>query len=321
MSLRSFFVYSFLCTALFCVGCSSSSDNSTGGDQGLAGKVAIDGSSTVYPVSEAVAEEFSREHSGVQITVGKSGTGGGFKKFYQGDTDISDASRPIKDSERQLCEQNGVEYIELEVTFDGLAVVANPENEWCDCLTVEQLKKIWEPESSVKNWSDIDPEWPDEKIKLYGPGTDSGTFDYFTEVIVGESRASRADYTASEDDNMLVTGVQSGKNALGYFGYAYYEENKSRLKLLAVDAEGNGNCVKPATETVRDNSYAPLSRPLYIYVRKDSLQRPEVAEFVRFYLANAAELSSAVGYVPVSDEVAAENQRRLDEALAVPAVN
>lgn len=275
-------------------------------------EIRIDGSSTVYPVSEAVAEEFSRVNSKARVTVGKSGTGGGMKKFAAGETDISDASRPIKESEAEQCEQNGIEFIQLSVAFDGLAVIVNPENDWCDSLTIEQLKELWRPESPVKKWSDLDPSWPDEPVRLYGPGTDSGTFDYFTEEVVGEPGASRSDYTASEDDNVLVTGVKSDKYALGYFGFAYYAENEGSLKLLGVDS-GSGP-VQPSMETVRANTYAPLSRPLFIYVSKPALKRPVVAQFVDFYLENAAELSKEVGYVPVSDDVAAENLEKLAAA-------
>lgn len=276
--------------------------------------VRVDGSSTVYPITEAVAEEFRGARPRVRVIVGRSGTGGGFKKFVNGEIDVCDASRPISESETEACKQAGVEYIELEVAFDGLAVVVNPENDWVECLTVEELKTIWQPESAVAKWSDVNPDWPDEPFELYGPGTDSGTFDYFTEVIVGESGKSRDDYTQSEDDNVLVTGVSGDKYSLGYFGLAYYEENKHKLKLLAVDS-GDGNCVKPTMETVRDNSYAPLSRPLYIYVRRSSLDRPEVRAFVEFYLDEVSDLVSVVGYVPVSDEVAARNEKVLSEAL------
>lgn len=276
--------------------------------------VKVDGSSTVYPVTEAVAEEFRKERPNVRVIVGFSGTGGGFKKFSAGETDISDASRPIKDSEKEACAKNGVEYIELQVAFDGLAVMVNPENDWCDCLTVEQLKALWQPESAVNKWSDLNPEWPDEVIELFGPGTDSGTFDYFTEAIMGEARASRADYEPSEDDNMLVKGIAGEKYGLGYFGYAYYGENKDKLKLLGIDA-GDGNCVKPSEETVNNHTYKPLSRPLYIYVRKDSLNRPEVKEFVEFYLNNAAKLVPEVGYVAVPMDIAVNNQKVFDEAV------
>ncbi len=243
--------------------------------------IQVDGSSTVYPITEAVAEDFKTEQPGVRVTVGLSGTGGGMKKFVAGEIDICDASRPIKDAESAACKASGIEYIELEVAFDGLSVVVNPENDWGDCITVEQLKAIWQPESTVQKWSDLNPEWPSEPIKLYGPGTDSGTFEYFTEAIVGEARKSRADYSPSEDDNMLVTGVAGGKYALGYFGYAYYEENKDRLKLLGID-NGDGNCVKPSVEAVRNGTYKPLSRPLYIYVNKKALQRPRHVHLLTF---------------------------------------
>ena len=267
--------------------------------------ISIDGSSTVYPVTEAVAEEYRTAEPSVRVTVGFSGTGGGMKKFIAGDIDICGASRPIKDSESKACSDAGVEYIELEVAFDGLAVVLNPENDWCDNMSVDQLKELWRPESAVKQWKDLNGEWPAEDITLYGPGTDSGTFDSFTKSIVGEEGASRADYAASEDDNVLVTGVQEDKHALGYFGYAYYAENRDKLKLLGVD-NGNGP-VRPSEETVRDGSYSPLSRPLYLYVRKSSLAKAEVKKFVRFYLDNAAELSREVGYMPLSDEAAKKN--------------
>lgn len=230
------------------------------------------------------------------------------KKFIAGDIEIVGASRAIKDSEKQSCDQAGVEFVELEVAFDGLTVVVHPENEWCDSLTVAQLKELWRPESAFKRWSDINPDWPAEEIKLYGPGTDSGTFDYFTKAIVGEERASRANYTASEDDNVLVTGVQD-RYALAYFGYAYYAENQDKLKLLGVD-NGDGP-VQPTEATVRDGSYAPLSRPLYVYVRKDALDRTDVAQFVRFYLDNASILATEVGYVPISAQAAEKNEAAL----------
>jgi phosphate transport system substrate-binding protein len=279
-----------------------------------AGTIRADGSSTVYPITEAVAEEFRTEHPNVRAVIGFSGTGGGFKKLAAGEIDICDASRTIKDEERAACEAHSVKFVELEIAFDGLSVVVSPQNDWCDCLTVEQLKAIWKPESAINKWSDLKPEWPDEKIELFGPGTDSGTFDYFTEAIVGEAKASRADYTPSEDDNMLVTGVEGSKYALGYFGFAYYAENKDRLKLLGVDA-GDGNCIQPSLETVRSNTYKPLSRPLYIYVNQASLEKPEIAEFVSYYLANVSQLVEQVGYVPLSDEVLAKSKQALDAAL------
>jgi phosphate transport system substrate-binding protein len=277
--------------------------------------VRADGSSTVGPITSAVVEEFQTEHAGVRAVVGVSGTGGGFKKLAANEIDVCDASRTIKDEERKACEANGVEFVELEVAFDGLSVVVNPANDWCTSLTVEQLKAIWQPESAINKWSDLNPEWPDEKIELFGPGTDSGTFDYFTEVINGEAKASRADYTPSEDDNMLVTGVEGSKYALGYFGYAYYFENKDRLKLVGIDS-GDGKPVQPTEETVRSNEYKPLSRPLYIYVNKASLKKPEIAEFVQYYLGVVGKIAPDVGYVPLSDEVSAKAKQTLDDALA-----
>jgi phosphate transport system substrate-binding protein len=277
--------------------------------------IRVDGSSTVFPLSMAIAEQFRTDRPNVKVPVRASGTGGGMKQFSVGDIDICNASREMTESEQETCDKNKIEYIALKVAFDGLAVVVNPANDWCDCITVEQLKSIWRPESdgTVTKWSDVNPDWPDEELKLYGPGTDSGTFDYFTEVICGEARSSRSDYTASENDNALVRGVVADKGALGYFGIAYYSENKDELKLLSVDS-GEG-CVTPSEATVMEGTYEPLARPLLIYVNKKSLARPEVAEFVKFYMANAAKQSAEVGYVPVTDEVAAENQELLDEAL------
>ncbi len=265
------------------------------------GLVSIDGSSTVFPITEGVAEEFQKEYRGqYRVTVGVSGTGGGFEKFCRGETDISDASRPIKESEAQKCAENGIEYIEMPVAFDGLTVVANPQNNWADAMTVEELKTVWEPEAqgTVDSWNDVRSSWPDRELALFGPGSDSGTFDYFTEVIVGEESASRGDYTASEDDNVLVQGVASNENALGYFGYAYYVENQDRLKALGVD-NGNG-AVKPSQETIESGDYKPLSRPLYIYVKKSALEKPEVEEFVNFYMREATPLVEDTGYVPLS---------------------
>ena len=279
--------------------------------------VKVDGSSTVYLITEAVAEEFRKERPEVRVIVGFSGTGGGMKKFSTGELDIVDASRAMTEAEKETCAANNVEFIELEVAFDGLSLVVNPKNDWCDCLTVDELKAIWQPESAISKWSDINPDWPARDIQLYGAGTDSGTFEYFTEAIVGTPRSSRPDYTQNEDDNVLVRGVESNTDALGYFGYAYYDANKDKLKLLGVDS-GDGQCVQPSLETVRDNSYKPLSRPLFIYVRKSSLVRPEVADFVKYYVANTSNLASQVGYVPVTEEIDARNQQILDDALAEP---
>ncbi len=281
-----------------------------GGD-GLTGTVAVDGSSTVYPITEAVAEEFQRAHPDVRVTVGISGTGGGFKKFCAGETDISDASRAITDGEREECERNGIRPIELPVAWDGITVVVNPQNDWAECVTVDELRRIWQPGSTIRRWNQVRSGWPDTEMVLYGPDTDSGTFDYFTEAVMGEERASRSEYTASADDNVLVVGVAGDRGALGYFGYAYYEENADRLKALEVD--GGEGCVRPDRETIRDGSYQPLSRLQYIYVREASLDRPEVRAFVDFYLGNAEALVPEVGYVPLAAERYREGLERLPE--------
>ncbi|MGD2136445.1 MAG: PstS family phosphate ABC transporter substrate-binding protein [Gemmatimonadales bacterium] len=263
--------------------------------------VRIDGSSTVFPITQAVAEEFQRAHRDVRVTVGISGTGGGFKKFTVGETDINDASRPIKDSEVEAAAEEGIQYIELPVAFDGISLVVNPDNTWVDALTVEELHAIWQPGSTVEQWSDVRPEWPARPVTLYGPGTDSGTFDYFTEAINGESGACRQDFTASEDDNVLVQGVAGDENALAFFGYAYYAENRDRLKVVPVDP-GDG-AVAPSDETINNGTYRPLSRPIFIYITTEAAARPEVQAFVRFYLENAPTLVSEVGYVPLPDRV------------------
>lgn len=268
--------------------------------------IKIGGSSTVYPISEAVAEEFCKTSKEIRVTVGRSGTGGGIKRFIAGEIDICNASRPLKESEEEACKKAKIEYLELSIALDGLTVVTSQKNNWCDSLTVEQLAQIWRPNNPSSRWNEINADWPDEKIKLYGPGTNSGTFDYFTQAIVGEAGASRPDYAASEDDNVLVTGVSEDKYSLGYFGYAYYVENKERLKLISVKPT-DSEAVKPSAQTVRTNKYQPLSRPLYIYVLKSCYEKPEGKAFVDFYLDKAAEMSSEVGYVPISDEVVAAN--------------
>lgn len=263
----------------------------------LTGMVTIDGSSTVFPISEAMAEEFQIANSGVRVTVGISGTGGGFKKFCGGETDISNASRPIKSSEIELCRENGIEAIEIPVAWDGLTVVRNPANDWAACMTVNELKRVWQPGSSITRWNQVRPEWPDEEIKLYGPDTDSGTFDYFTEAIVGEEDASRDDYTASADDNVLVVGVEGDRGSLGYFGFAYYEESSDKLGAVAID-NGSG-CVLPGRETIETGTYAPLSRPMFIYTKAQALAKPQVRAFLQFYLDNATIFVPEVGYVPL----------------------
>jgi phosphate transport system substrate-binding protein len=278
----------------------------------LSGKVSLDGSSTVFPISEAVAEEFQAVNSGVKVTVGISGTGGGFKKSCVGEIDISDASRPIKQSEIDSAKQNGIDFIELPIAFDGLSIVVNPKNTWVDMLTLAELKAIWAPGSTITNWSQVRQGFPNVPLKLFGPGTDSGTFEYFTEAVNGKTKESRSDFTASEDDNVLVMGVAGEKGALGYFGYAYYEENTDKLKLVPVDA-GKG-AVAPSPKTIANGSYSPLSRPLFIYVNTKSAQRPEVDAFVKFYLDNASSLVKEVGYVALPDSaydmVAARYEKR-----------
>lgn len=274
---------------------------SCGGGENVS-QIEIDGSSTVYPITEAVAEEFRSYAPDVRVTVGVSGTGGGFQKFLRGETDINDASREIYPGEIEKAKKNNLEYVRLSVAYDGLAVVVNPRNDWAEYLTVEELKKIWEPaaQGKVTQWSDIRPEWPDEQLHLYGPGVASGTFDYFTEVVVGESGSSRGDFTASEDDNVLVQGVSTDKYALGFFGLAYYEENQEELKLVAVD-NGEGSPVLPTTETVSNGTYAPLSRPLFIYISKEAAQKESVQKFVNFYLDKAPKMAKQVGYVAMPD--------------------
>jgi len=268
--------------------------------------IKIDGSSTVYPITEAVAEEFQIDKRGeVQVTVGISGTGGGFKKFCSQDasvrTDISNASRPIKDSEKEACQAAGVEYIELPVAYDAITIVVNQDNP-IDSMTVDELKTMWQPEAdgTITQWSQVNSGWPQEELTLFGPGADSGTFDYFTDNITGEEGASRTDYTPSEDDNVLVQGVASDPFALGYFGYSYYESNRDKIKAVAID-DGTGNAVYPSLETVRNGSYKPLSRPVYIYINSEAAERPEVKEFIEFYLANASELVPEVGSVPLDE--------------------
>ncbi|MEN9249751.1 MAG: PstS family phosphate ABC transporter substrate-binding protein [Gloeomargarita sp. GXS_bins_116] len=271
--------------------------------------VRIDGSSTVFPIAEAIAEEFQKSKRGqVQVTVGVSGTGGGFKKFCNGETDISNASRPIAKREMEACRSKNINYIELPIAFDALTVAVNPRNNWVKQLTVEQLRKMWEPaaQGKIRTWNQVDPSWPNRPLRLFGPGTDSGTFDYFTEAIMGKSRQSRGDYTASEDDNVLVQGVSTDVNALGYFGFAYYEENKNRLKAVPI-VNNRGQAVLPSRKTVEDGSYNPLSRPVFIYVSTEALRRPEVREYVEFSMRNASRLVPKTGYVPLPSRIYAAN--------------
>ncbi|MDA0197051.1 MAG: PstS family phosphate ABC transporter substrate-binding protein [Bacteroidetes bacterium] len=301
--------------SLFFVSCGGT--NKSGSETKLTGEVKIDGSSTVYPITEAIAEEFRIDQPDVRVTVGVSGTGGGFKKFGRGETDINDASRPIKAGEQEVCASNKINYVELTVAYDGLAVLISPENDWVDYFTVDELKKIWEPsaQGTVTKWNQVRPEWPDEEFHLYGPGVASGTYDYFTEAIVGESGASRGDYTASEDDNVLVQGIAGDKNSIGFFGLAYYEENKDKLKLIGVD-NGNG-AVSPTLETVKTGEYAPLSRPIFIYVSDAAIKRPEVIQFVNFYLSNASILVTEIGYIPLQDVEYKKEQQEFSDFVGI----
>ena len=299
-------IISIFVIALIIVACGDKKENKdvASAEAGnLTGAIKIDGSSTVFPITEAVAEEFRTEQPKVQVTIGVSGTGGGFNKFSRGETNISNASRPIKDKEKAACAENNINYIELEVAYDGLAVLVHPENNWVDSFTPEELKKIWEPKAQGKimKWNQIRSEWPNEEIHLFGPGVASGTYDYFTEAIVGKSGSSRGDFTASEDDHVLVQGIAGDKFSLGFFGLAYYSENKEKLTLIGVH---NGTeVVKPTLETVSNGTYSPLSRPLFIYVNSTSVKSPEVIAFVNYYLDNAGLLAEDVGYIPLPEEL------------------
>lgn len=272
--------------------------------QAAEGLIKVDGSSTVYPITEAVAEEYQKMKKGaVKVTVGISGTGGGFKKFCRGETDIANASRPILKKEMEDCAKSGIKYVELPVAYDALTVVVHPDNTWAKNMTVAELKKMWEPaaQGTITRWNQVNPAWPDAPLKLFGPGADSGTFDYFTEAIVGKSKSSRGDFTASEDDNVLVQGVSRDKNALGYFGLAYFTENAKKLKAVAIIEKEGKPAVSPSFETVKNDTYQPLARPIFIYVSDKSLDKAEVKEFVNFYLKQAPKLVKEVKYVPLPD--------------------
>jgi len=311
--------FAIVMLAATAAGCGRSSNNSaattpasTGGPK-LSGRIEVDGSSTVGPLVAAEAEDFQNQNPGVQVTVGISGTGGGFERFCKGETDISDASRPIKpDEEAPVCQKNGIDYTELQVANDGIAVVVNKDNDWAKCLTVEQLKKIWEPSSKVDNWNKVDPSFPDQKMTLAGPGTDSGTFDFFTKAINGEEDASRTDYQATEDDNIIVQAVEGDKGGLGYFGLSYFEQNQGNLNDVQVN--GGSGCVSPTTETVQDGSYTPLSRPLFIYVKNASLAKPEVKAFVKYLLDNEATLTKKALFVPMTADQAQKSQSTFEAA-------
>lgn len=287
---------------------SSASPNPEGGAATLSGNIEIDGSSTVYPITEAVAEEYNRTQPGVKVTVGVSGTGGGFKRFCNGETDISNASRPIKDEEKAACQEKGIAFTELKIAFDGLSVVVSKDNDFVDHLTLEELVRIFNAENPAKTWKDVRDTFPDEPISVFSPGADSGTFDYFNEEIL-DKKGVRQDATFSEDDNTLVTGVAGDRYAIGFFGYAYYEENQARLKAVPVDA-GNGP-VAPSFDTIKDGTYSPLSRPLFLYVSQKAYERPEVRDFVKFYMDHVKTLSAEVGYIPLPDEQYAAEQAKL----------
>ena len=296
--------------AAACGGGNNDGGSADGGSQ-LSGTINIDGSSTVAPLSEAAAELFQEQNSGVRVTVGTSGTGGGFEKFCAGETDISDASRAIEADETKACESKGIKYEEVQVANDGLSVVVNNQNTWANCLTTAQLKKIWDKGSKVNNWNQVDPSFPNEPLKLFGAGTDSGTFDYFTNAINGEEGRSRSDYSATEDDNVTVTGVSGTKGGLGYFGLSYLQENEGKIKGIQID--GGSGCVAPSTETVQDGSYTPLSRPLFIYPSDKALARPEVKAFLDFYVTNYQQIAEEALFVPLTEEQAAEAKQKLTQ--------
>lgn len=290
-------IFAVLSISFLLISCGSGDQN---GDQ-LSGRVRIDGSSTVFPLSEAVAEEFRSAQPAIRVTVGSSGTGAGFKKFARGETDITDASRSIKPEEQESLESSNINYKELTVALDGIAIVVHPENDWVQNITVEELRKIWESDSQVQQWSDIRDGWPEQDIHLFGPNTAHGTYDFFTEAIMGESGNSRTDYNAVSDYNVAVQGISTDEYALGYFGLAYYEENSDQLKLLGVD-NGSGTPIQPSLETVKDGTYAPLSRSLFIYVSESAANQEAVRTFINFYLDNAGQLAKEIGYVPLPDE-------------------
>ncbi len=316
--MKKYFTVIVLASLIACN--SKKSENNTGGSQetNVAGVVKIDGSSTVYPITEAIAEEFNVENPKVKVTIGVSGTGGGFKKFVRNEIDIADASRPIKASEDSLAKAGGIEYIELPIAYDGLAVVVNPQNNWIADITVSELKKIWEPaaQGKITKWNQVRSTWPAEEIHLFGAGTQSGTFDYFTEAIVGEAKSCRGDYTASEDDNVLVQGISTDKLALGFFGLDYYTANKGKLKLIPIDDQKDENGkgpVAPSEQTVKDGTYQPLSRPLFVYINKKSLEKQEVKSFADFLVKNASALVAEAGYVPLTTEIYSLVAKRFTE--------
>lgn len=304
----------FLLAVLLPAGCSGCGKGGGGG--GSTDEIKIDGSSTVAPITKKVFDEFTKKQGfeKVNVSIAISGTGGGFKKFSAGETDISNASRAIKPAEKEACDKNKIDYLELKVGIDGLAVIIHPDNTWAEKMTVAQLKKIWHPDTAAKKWSDVDTKWPPETIRLFGPGADSGTFDYFTEAINGKEDVCRSDFDSSEDDNIIVKGVAGNKYALGYLGVAYYEQNKDKLKEAAIAAKDGDSFVAPTRDNVLSGKYKPLSRPLFIYVKTESLKRPVIQEFCQFYLRRS-DLVESVGYVKLEEEAQIEQQQKLDAAI------
>lgn len=327
LSMINLRVFGWLLGCALCAGCFKVAPTtpvpSTGGTDSsptaatvLSGSINIEGSSTVFPISQAVATEFETRHSDVHVSVAGNGTSSGFKNLISREADVCDASRPIAEKEIKLCQEKGIEYLELKVAIDGLTVVVNKDNDWADTLTVAQLKQIWDEGSTVKKWNEINPAWPDQPIKLFGPGTDSGTFDYFTEVINGQTGRSRGDYGTSENDNILVDGVVGDKYALGYFGFAYYVNSRDRLKAVKIAADDMADAVPPSKETVEDGSYKPLSRPLYIYINREALRRPEIAGFAEYYLSDAGQaIVEKRKYVRLSPAALSEMRERLSQAV------
>jgi phosphate transport system substrate-binding protein len=290
-----------------------SSESGQTGKSDLSGTIQADGSSTVGPLTTYAAEQFQKQNPGVRVTVGISGTGGGFERFCNGETDLSDASRPIKDEEQAACRKNDVAYVEFLVANDGIAVVVNKQNTWVKCLTVAQLGKIWRPGSKVSNWNQVDSQFPDEKLRLFGPGTDSGTFDFFTDKIVGEEGSSRSDYSATEDDNVSVRGVAGEKGGLGYFGLSYFEQNRDELRDVEID--GGDGCVAPSRATVQAGTYTPLSRPLFVYAKKSSFERPEVEAFIRYVVENERTIAEKALFVPLTKAQEQTARRELSKAV------
>jgi phosphate transport system substrate-binding protein len=324
LSVRRFVTILVACSALAlgALACGGEDQQSAAGDGGssqgaeasnLSGSIRIDGSSTVAPLSEAAAELFRQESQDVRVAVGTSGTGGGFERFCRGETDISDASRPIDDDEKQACREGDVEFERITVANDALTVVVNPQNDWADCLSVEELNKIWRPENAVDNWSQVRAGFPDEPIRRFGPGTDSGTFDYFTEAINGEEGAQTRDYNnVGEDDNATVTGVAGDEGGIGYFGFSFFEENSGKLKALEIRNPDTDQCVAPSVASAQQGEYKPLARELFVYPSQEALQRPEMQAFLKFYIANSGDIAERVGFIPLTDQQKQDAVRKLD---------